>query len=68
VRQLCDKYDLAYTIGSLGKQYLLAFRTLQKLALPDRFLRRTADDTPRVGKTRYKNSSVTTVDIRFTVR
>jgi fatty acid desaturase len=46
VRELCDKYDLPYTTGSLGKQYLLAFRTIHKLALPDRFLRRTADDAP----------------------
>jgi fatty acid desaturase len=46
VRQLCDKYDLPYTTGSLGKQYLLAFRTIHKLALPDRYLRRTADDAP----------------------
>jgi fatty acid desaturase len=46
VRQLCDTYDLPYTTGSLGRQYLLAFRTIHKLALPDRFLRRTADDAP----------------------
>ncbi|MFI7668410.1 fatty acid desaturase family protein [Nocardia sp. NPDC049526] len=46
VRELCDKYDLPYTTGSLGKQYLLAFRTIHKLALPDRFLKRTADDAP----------------------
>lgn len=46
VRELCDKYDLPYTTGSLGKQYLLAFRTIHKLALPDRFLRRTTDDAP----------------------
>ncbi|MFD6102080.1 fatty acid desaturase family protein, partial [Nocardia salmonicida] len=30
VRELCDKYDLPYTTGSLGKQYLLAFRTIHK--------------------------------------
>ncbi|MEU1525273.1 fatty acid desaturase [Nocardia rhamnosiphila] len=46
VRRLCDTYDLPYTTGSLGRQYLLAFRTIHKLALPDRFLRRTADDAP----------------------
>lgn len=46
VRDLCDKYDLPYTTGSLGKQYLLAFRTIHKLALPDQFLHRTADDAP----------------------
>ncbi|WP_430333521.1 fatty acid desaturase family protein [Rhodococcus sp. ACT016] len=46
VRELCDKYDLPYTTGPLSKQYLLALRTIHKLALPDRFLRRTSDDAP----------------------
>ncbi|MQY20007.1 fatty acid desaturase family protein [Nocardia macrotermitis] len=52
VRELCDKYDLPYTTGSLGKQYLLAFRTIHKLALPDRYLRRTADDAPETSSER----------------
>ncbi|MFF0543034.1 fatty acid desaturase family protein [Nocardia thailandica] len=52
VRALCEKYDLPYTTGSLGKQYLLAFRTIHKLALPDRFLRRTADDAPETSSER----------------
>ncbi|MCC3316854.1 fatty acid desaturase family protein [Nocardia africana] len=52
VRQLCDKYDLPYTTGSLGRQYALAFRTIHKLALPDRFLRRTADDAPETSSER----------------
>ena len=52
VRQLCDKYDLPYTTGSLGKQYLLAFRTIHKLALPDRFLTRTSDDAPETSSER----------------
>ncbi|MGW1743516.1 fatty acid desaturase family protein [Nocardia sp. NPDC001965] len=52
VRGLCEKYDLPYTTGSLGKQYLLAFRTIHKLALPDRFLRRTADDAPETSSER----------------
>ncbi len=52
VRELCDKYDLPYTTGSLGKQYLLAFRTIHKLALPDRFLQRTADDAPETSSER----------------
>lgn len=52
VRELCDKYDLPYTTGSLGKQYALAFRTIHKLALPDRFLRRTADDAPETSSER----------------
>jgi NADPH-dependent stearoyl-CoA 9-desaturase len=52
VRALCDKYDLPYTTGSLAKQYLLAFRTIHKLALPDRFLKRTADDAPETSSER----------------
>ncbi|MGV9613428.1 fatty acid desaturase family protein [Nocardia xishanensis] len=52
VRELCDKYDLPYTTGSLAKQYLLAFRTIHKLALPDRFLKRTADDAPETSSER----------------
>ncbi|NUS45471.1 MAG: fatty acid desaturase [Mycobacteriaceae bacterium] len=52
VRELCDKYDLPYTTGSLAKQYALAFRTIHKLALPDRFLRRTADDAPETSSER----------------
>ncbi|MGC4933650.1 fatty acid desaturase family protein [Gordonia sp. DT30] len=46
VRELCDKYDLPYTTGSLSMQYLKTLRTINKLALPDRFLRDTADDAP----------------------
>ncbi|QXQ15960.1 fatty acid desaturase family protein [Skermania piniformis] len=59
VRQLCDKYDLPYTTGSLGKQYLLAFRTIHKLALPDSWLRRTADDAPETcSERRFAGSRV----------
>ncbi|WP_405161209.1 fatty acid desaturase [Nocardia sp. NBC_01499] len=52
VRELCDKYDLPYTTGSLGKQYLLAFRTIHKLALPDRLLKATADNAPETSSER----------------
>ena len=38
VREVCDKYDLPYTTGSLVRQYLQVLRTIHKLALPDRFL------------------------------
>ena len=38
VRELCDKYDLPYTSGSLVHQYLSTLRTIHKLALPDRFV------------------------------
>ncbi len=46
VRALCDKYDLPYTSGPLPAQYAKSWRTIAKLALPDRFLRDTADDAP----------------------
>ena len=46
VRALCEKYDLPYTTGPLSRQYLLALRPIHKLALPDRFLKRTSDDAP----------------------
>ncbi|MFE3028883.1 fatty acid desaturase family protein [Nocardia tengchongensis] len=44
IRALCDKYDLPYTTGSLPAQFWQAHRTLWKLALPDRLLRRSSDD------------------------
>ena len=46
VRAVCATYDLPYTTGPLGRQYLLTFRTISKLALPDRFLAATSDDAP----------------------
>ncbi|MFC7447533.1 fatty acid desaturase family protein [Rhodococcus daqingensis] len=52
VQALCDKYDLPYTTGSLARQYLLALRTIHKLALPDRFLTATADDAPETSSER----------------
>lgn len=36
VRELCAKYDLPYTTGSLPLQYLQTLRTNFRLALPDR--------------------------------
>jgi len=38
MRALCDKFDLPYTTGSLLGQYMQTVRTIDKLALPDRFL------------------------------
>jgi len=35
VRQLCEKYDVPYTTGSLARQYLQTLRTNIRLALPD---------------------------------
>lgn len=46
VRDLCERYDLPYVTGPLWKQYLQAWRTIARLSLPDRYLRRTADDAP----------------------
>jgi fatty acid desaturase len=46
VRAICAAYDLPYTTGPLTRQYLLTFRTIAKLALPDRFLTATSDDAP----------------------
>jgi len=46
VRVLCAKYDLPYTTGPLVRQYLLTFRTISKLSVPDRFLTATSDDAP----------------------
>ena len=46
VRVLCAKYDLPYTTGPLVRQYMLTFRTISKLSVPDRFLTATSDDAP----------------------
>jgi fatty acid desaturase len=44
VRQVCDKYDLPYTTGSLLVQYGKTWRTIAKLSLPNSYLRDTADN------------------------
>jgi NADPH-dependent stearoyl-CoA 9-desaturase len=46
VQAVCAKYELPYTTGPLARQYLLALRTIAKLALPDRFLAASSDDAP----------------------
>jgi linoleoyl-CoA desaturase len=46
VRQVCDKYDLPYTTGSLLVQYGKAWRTIAKLSLPNKHLSDSADDAP----------------------
>ncbi|GAC58441.1 putative acyl-CoA desaturase [Gordonia hirsuta DSM 44140 = NBRC 16056] len=46
VRELCDKYDLPYNTGGFTMQYLRTLRTINKLALPDRFLSDGVDDAP----------------------
>jgi len=46
VREICDKYDLPYTTGSLGHQYMQTFWTILKLSLPNKLLEAGADDAP----------------------
>ena len=46
VQELCAKYQLPYTTGSFTGQYVKTLRTIWKLSLPNRFLRRTADNAP----------------------
>src|ERR1700681_4851335 len=46
IRALCDKYDLPYTTGSLGHQYMQTFWTILKLSVPNKFLEATSDDAP----------------------
>ncbi|QOF28343.1 fatty acid desaturase family protein [Mycobacteroides abscessus] len=46
VREICERYDLPYTTGSMLFQYAKTWRTIAKLSLPDRFLHATADNAP----------------------
>lgn len=46
VRDICERYDLPYTTGSMLFQYAKTWRTIAKLSLPDRFLHATADNAP----------------------
>ncbi|WP_280239404.1 fatty acid desaturase family protein [Nocardia abscessus] len=63
VRELADKYDLPYTTGSLPVQYFKAWRTILKLALPNKYLRATADDAPETAsERRFAGSTTATVD------
>ena len=56
VRGVCATYDLPYTTGPLVRQYLLTFRTVSKLALPDRFLTATSDDAPETAsENKFRN-------------
>jgi len=56
VQAVCATYDLPYTTGPLARQYLLALRTICKLALPDRFLTATADDAPETAsENKFRN-------------
>ncbi|MBF6350836.1 fatty acid desaturase [Nocardia flavorosea] len=63
VRELCDKYDLPYTTGSLPVQYFKAWRTIAKLSLPNKYLRHTADDAPETAsERRFNGRAVATID------
>ena len=57
VRQLCQKYDLPYTTGSILHQYAQSFRTIAKLSVPNAMLKATSDDAPE-----------TASELRFNVR
>jgi NADPH-dependent stearoyl-CoA 9-desaturase len=46
ITALCDKYDLPYTTGSLGHQYMQTFWTILKLSLPNKLLEASVDDSP----------------------
>ncbi len=59
VRAVCATYDLPYTTGPLARQYLLTFRTIAKLTLPDRFLIATSDDAPETAsENKFRNVEV----------
>ncbi|WP_043656336.1 fatty acid desaturase family protein [Nocardia thailandica] len=63
VRALAEKYDLPYTTGSLPVQYFKSWRTIAKLALPNKYLRATADDAPETKSERkFGGHAVTTID------
>jgi hypothetical protein len=46
ITALRDKYDLPYTTGSLGHQYMQTFWTILKLSLPNKLLEASGDDAP----------------------
>jgi fatty acid desaturase len=46
ITALCDKYDLPYATGSLGRQYMQTFWTILKLSLPNKLLEANEDDAP----------------------
>ena len=52
VRELCEKYDLPYTTGTLTQQYMKTLRTIWKLSLPNRFLTATSDAAPETASER----------------
>lgn len=67
VKAVCATYGLPYTTGPLARQYLLTWRTILKLALPDHFLRATSDDAPDTAsenKFHHTENAAGLVDVR----
>ncbi|HEY5852723.1 MAG TPA: fatty acid desaturase [Aldersonia sp.] len=58
VQELADKYDLPYTSGPLAVQYAKSWRTIFKLALPNKYLKATADDAPETASERKFHGDV----------
>ncbi|MXP20587.1 acyl-CoA desaturase [Gordonia sp. HNM0687] len=58
VQELCAKYDLPYTTGSLPVQYAKAWRTIAKLSLPNKYLTATVDDAPETASERRFKSDL----------
>ena len=52
VQDLCSRYQIPYTTGTLLGQYAKTLRTIWKLSLPDRFLSATADAAPETASER----------------
>jgi NADPH-dependent stearoyl-CoA 9-desaturase len=69
VREICDKYDLPYTTGSIVQQYLLTLRTVHKLSLPDSLLVATSDDAPETAsERRFATAAVPAPGLRTALR
>ncbi|WP_084435932.1 fatty acid desaturase family protein [Aldersonia kunmingensis] len=63
VRAIAEKYDLPYTSGTLPVQYAQSWRTILKLAVPNKYLIANADDAPETASERkFGGNAVTTVD------
>jgi len=58
VEELAEKYDLPYTSGPLAVQYVKSWRTITKLALPNKYLKATSDDAPETASERKFNGEV----------
>ena len=58
VEELAEKYDLPYTSGPLAVQYVKSWRTIAKLAVPNKYLKATSDDAPETASERKFNGEV----------